>query len=324
MNNQELLQKQMWFVNQRFGMFIHFNSATFQFAETEIEDWEYGHENHGEQRKFPFNPKDWNPVGLDCTQWARAAKAAGMKFAALTAKHHEGFSLWPTCYTEHSVKNATDKRDIVKEYLDAFRREGVIPGIYFSMLDLHHQIGRRKCNWEDKQFIKNQLKELLTNYGEVPFLIIDGWNAHWGGPHYDDLPFEEIDEWVKGIQPDCLLMNISCESTLDHTDIVFYENAAGQEIEDEFSGPGASCNILTKTWFWRKSDTNMELKDADWVLQKIEDANRHNVTFLLNGAPNQNGVLDANIVNQFENIGRRFRMPNKLTSIPDNWLHRMK
>jgi alpha-L-fucosidase len=324
MINQKLVQNQKWFVNQRLGMFIHFNSATFQFADTEIEDWEYGYENHGELRRFPFNPKDWNPIGLDCRQWAKAAKSANMKFAALTAKHHEGFSLWPTQFTEHSVKNAADKRDIVKEYLDAFRNEGIMPGLYFSMLDLHHQIGRQKCTPEDKQFIKNQLKELLTNYGELPFIIIDGWNAHWGGPNYEDLSFTEIDEWVKGFQPNCLLMNISCESTLDHTDIIFYENAAGQEIEDSFGGPGASCNILTKTWFWRKSDSAMELKTVDWALQKVEEANRHNVAFLLNGAPNQNGLLDANIVERFAEIGARFSPPNEIIDLSENWRYRMK
>lgn len=322
LDNHDLVQRQLWFVNQRLGMFIHFNSATFQFAETEIKDWEYGHENHDEPRRFPFDPKLWNPEQLDCAQWAKAARSAGMKFAALTAKHHEGFSLWPTRYTEHCIRNATDKKDVVKEYLDAFREEGITAGLYFSMLDLHHQIGRKKCTAEDKRFIKNQIEELLTNYGELPFLIIDGWNAHWGGPNYEDLPFEEINELVKSLQPQCLLMNISCESTLDHTDIVFYENAAGQEIEESFAGPGASCNILTETWFWRASDTKMELKTTDWVLDKVQDANNHNVSFLLNGAPDQRGLLDANVLERFKEIGKRYRHPVELQTIPANWLIR--
>lgn len=322
MNKQELAERQLRFVNQRFGMFIHFNSATFQFADTEMEDWEYGHENHDEPRRYPFDPRDWNPAQLDCAQWARAAKSAGMTFSALTAKHHEGFGLWPSGYTEHCVRNAANRKDVVREYLDAFRAEGIEAGLYFSMLDLHHRIGRKKCTPEDKQFIKNQLRELLTSYGDIPFLIIDGWNAHWGGPNYEDLPFEEIDEWVKRFQPDCLLMNISCESNLDHTDVVFYENAAGQEVDDTFKGPGASCNILTKTWFWRKTDTTMEIKTADWVLDKLHEMHRHNVSFLLNGAPNQQGLLDANVVKRFKEIGERYRQPADLKAIPPNWLLR--
>jgi len=322
MSNQALVQRQQWFVNQRHGMFIHFNSATFQFADTEIQDWEYGHENNDEPRKAVFDPKDWNPAQLDCTQWAKAAKSAGMKFAALTSKHHEGFSLWPTKYTEHSVKNATLTRDVVKEYLDAFRAEGIEAGLYFSALDLHHQIGKKKCTPEDKQFILNQIEELLTGYGEIPFLIVDGWNAPWGGPSYEDLPFEEVDELVKRLQPDCLLMNIGCESGLSHTDIVFYENAAGQEIADSFNGPGASCNILTKTWFWRTEDTTMDLRTADWAVEKIQDCNNHNVSFLLNGAPNQQGLLDANILERFKEVGEKYVLPAELTAIPENWMYR--
>ncbi|MEK5639141.1 alpha-L-fucosidase [Paenibacillus rhizosphaerae] len=322
MDQQALIQRQQWFVNQRFGMFIHFNSATFQFADSDIIDWEYDHENGDEPRRFPFDPKDWNPEQLDCSQWAKAAKSAGMSFAALTAKHHEGFSLWPTEHTEHCVRNAASQRDVVKEYLDAFRAEGIEAGLYFSMLDLHHQIGRRKCTPADKQFIKNQLEELLTNYGELPFLIIDGWNAHWGGPSYENLPFEEIDAWVKQLQPQCLLMNISCETNLNHTDVVFYENAAGQEVEDGFVGPGASCNVLTKTWFWRTTDTTRELKTVDWALDMIQDCNRQNVTFLLNGAPNRQGLLDANVLERFREIGQRYRKPEDLTVIPEGWLTR--
>ena len=120
-------------------MFIHFNSATFQFANHELIDWEYGHENNNEPYRYPFNPVDWNPTELDCTQWAKAAKTAGMTFSALTAKHHEGFALWPSKYTNHCVKNAGNKTDVVKAYLEAFRNEGIDAGLYFSMLDLHHK-----------------------------------------------------------------------------------------------------------------------------------------------------------------------------------------
>ncbi|WP_239617747.1 alpha-L-fucosidase [Cohnella mopanensis] len=318
MKNQHLLERQQWFVNQRSGMFIHFNSATFQFADSEIEDWEFAHENGGQPRRFVFDPQDWNPTALDCAQWATAAKSAGMTFAALTAKHHEGFSLWPTRHTEHCVRNAANPTDVVKEYLDAFRKEGIQAGLYFSILDLHHKINRNKCTPEDKQFIKNQILELLTEYGEIPFLIIDGWDAEWGGPRYEVLPFQEIDQLVKELQPDCLLMNIGCDD-LALTDIAFYENAAGQEISDSFNGPGASCNILTKTWFWRTTDTDMELKTADWALDKINDSNRRNVSFLLNGAPNQLGRLDDNMLARFKEIGERYARPADLAEPPADW-----
>lgn len=320
MDRHELIEKQKWFVNLRLGMFIHFNSATFQFNTGDIMDWEYDHENNDAGRKFPFNPIEWKPDKLDCRQWTEAAKAMGAKFGALTAKHHEGFCLWPTQTTEHCVRNGAIKIDVVKEYFDAFRKEGIIPGLYFSMLDLTHKINRKKCTREDVEFTKQQLTELLTNYGEIPFVIIDGWQAHWGGPSYADMPYEEINAHIKSLQPDCMLLNISCESNLKHTEIVFYENAAGQEVEDEFSGPGASCNILNNCWFWRKSDPGMELKSAQWAVDKITKMNGHNVSFLLNSSPNINGLIDDNFMKRYEEIGKLYKLPEKLIEIPSGWL----
>jgi Alpha-L-fucosidase len=322
MNQKQLIDKQKWFVNLRFGMFIHFNSATFQFNTGEMCDWEYGHENGGEPRRFPFNPTLWNPDKLDCAQWAKAAKLMGAKFAALTVKHHEGFCLWPTQTTEHCIRNGTNKTDVVRQYLDAFRAEGIIAGIYFSMLDLTHGIGRNKCTREDVEYTKQQFTELLTGYGEIPFIIIDGWQAYWGGPSYANMPYEEMDAHIKSIQPECMLMNISCEDNLDHTEIVFYENAAGQEVENKFVGPGASCNILNNCWFWRATDPEMNLKSAEWAVDKINDMNSHNVTFLLNSSPNTSGLIDANFMARYEEIGKLYKRPAELTEIPDGWVKR--
>lgn len=267
---EKLVEQQKRFINLRLGTFIHFNSATFQFNHGSVEDWEYGCENFGEPRKYPFSPRDWNPTALDCKGWAKAAKAAGCRFAALTTKHHEGFALWPSAYTEHCVKNGAVKTDVVAEYLKAFRAEGIEAGLYFSILDLTHGIGKRSCTEEQKTFIKNQIRELLTQYGEIPFLITDGWNASgWGGPTYDMLPFDEMNRFVKSLQPNCMLMNIGCSDGVNGTDVVFYENAAGQEADSSFCGPGVSCNKLTKAWFWREDDPNAELTSAQWAVQTV-------------------------------------------------------
>ena len=136
---------QMKFINLRLGTFIHFNSATIQFQNSEIFDWEYDHENNGENRRYPFDENDWNPSELDCCEWAAVAKSAGCRFAAITTKHHEGFALWPSLYSKHCVKNAFYKKDVVAEFLKAFRREGIEAGLYFSILDLTAGIGKRPC-----------------------------------------------------------------------------------------------------------------------------------------------------------------------------------
>ena len=199
------------FINLRLGTFIHWNSAAVQFhANPDIIDWEFDLENGGEPRRYPFPESDWAPRAPDCDRWAQIAKSAGCRFAVLTAKHHEGFALWPSEFGNHSVAQATVRTDIVSEFLRAFRAAGLQAGLYFSVLDLTAGIGRRSFPPAQRELVLGQITELLTNYGEIPYLIIDGWNAPWGGPSYRELPFEEVDALVKRLQPNCLLMNIGC------------------------------------------------------------------------------------------------------------------
>lgn len=318
-----LTELQKEFVNLRSGMFIHFNSATVQFNDSEIQDWDYGITDKDDPKRHVFDPKTWNPDKLDCKQWAEVAKSSQATFAVLTTKHHEGFSLWPTTATPHSVANATLKTDVVAEFFNAFREAGITPGIYFSIMDLHHGITAASCTKEQKELIKTQLRELLTNYGEVPFIMVDGWNAPWGGPSFEQLPFSELDEFIKSIQPNCLLMNIGGGMDINKTDVVFYENAAGQEIDQQFVGPGASCNIYTNTWFWRVEDTAATLKTAEWAyLEKVKPANQQNVTFLMNASPNQKGLIEDNLVTRFAEFGKLYQEPAPVTEIPEGWLTR--
>lgn len=318
----ENLQRE--FINLRLGTFIHFNSATVQFCTGDIKDWEFAHENGGSPRLYPFDEKDWNPQNLNCAQWAAAAKSGGCRFAALTAKHHEGFALWPTAYSGHCVKNGTDKTDVVAAYLKAFREAGIAAGIYFSILDLTAGIGRRSCTERQKEIIKGQITELLTNYGEIPFLIVDGWNAPWGGPSYDMLPFEEIDALVKSLQPGCLLANIGCTEGIENTDIVFFENGAGQEITAGFEGPGALCQKFTGTWFWRAEDPETEMAPAGWAAELLKKCNAVNVNLMLNLSPDREGTLDANLIKAFENFGALQETAAPLQTIPAGWLKRKK
>lgn len=314
-----LLQLQKDFINLRFGTFIHFNSATYQFHTGDIEDWEFGHENAGEPRRFPFDEGDFCPTELDCTQWARTAKAAGVRFAAFTAKHHEGFAAWPTRYSEHCVRNAAVSTDVVAEYLKAFRAEGIAAGLYFSILDLTAGINRHSCTDRQKELILGQITELLTNYGEIPFLITDGWNSPWGGPDYEMLPFEEVDALVKSLQPDCLLLNIGCNDGVDHTDIAFYENGAGQEVASGFEGPGILCQKLTRTWFWRSDDPVTPPMSAEWAIEQMHRYFPMNVNFMLNLSPNTQGKLDDNLVQEFSRIGAMLSFPGALEELPPHW-----
>lgn len=318
----DLIELQKHFINLRFGTFIHFNSATAQFNTGDLSDWEYGVENGGAPRQFPFDEMDWNPTALNCRKWAKTAKSAGCRFAALTTKHHEGFALWPTKYGEHNVRNAANKTDVVAEYLAAFRAEGIEAGLYFSILDLTAKLGRYSCTGEQIEYTKGQITELLTNYGEIPFLIIDGWSAPWGGPSYETLPFEEIDALVKSLQPDCLLMNIGCTSGISGTDVIFYENGAGQDVGGEFHGPGVLCQKLTPTWFWRTEDSTTPCRTAEWVREMTDRYYPMNVNVMINISPRADGDVDDNLAREFAKIGGLLTMPEELTEIPEGWAMR--
>ena len=303
------------FLDLRFGMFIHFNSATYEFYDGG--DWGG---NSGENHTSAFDPAVWDPSQLDCETWAKTAKSAGMTFAVLTTKHHDGFNLWDSAYTDYDVGSAKNKTDVVKEYVDACRAEGIQPGLYFSMLDIKHQITSKSCSGNDIEFIKAQLTELLTGYGEIPFIIFDAWNAYWGGPNYTLLPYEEIVNLVHTLQPNCLVINISCEANNVHSEVTMFESGAGQGVPEWFDNVNISCNTPTSDWFFDKG-TLGSIKSVDWALKEnISKFRDSDTVFILNVSPNQRGKLDSAFTNLFAQIGEGYAKTADVDKMPDRYL----
>ena len=160
-------------------MFLHFNMATFQ-------DREWGD---------PTSPPDlFHPTALDTDQWAAAAQSANMTWGCLTTRHHDGFCLWPTKTEAASVGQTSHSIDVVRAYVNSFRKAGLRVGLYYSILSLRDDIRHFNITPAKVKLIKDQLTELLTGYGEIDILITDGWDAPWSRITYEEVPFREIYE----------------------------------------------------------------------------------------------------------------------------------
>ena len=177
-----------WFELEQYA-FIHFGVNTYT-------DKEWG---DGTEAESIFNP-----TRLDCDQWVEAIKSAGLKGMVLTAKHHDGFCLWPSKYTEHSVKNSPVKTDIVKEASDACRRGGIKFGFYLSPWDRNSKLyGTPEYN----DYFCNQLTELLTGYGEIFHVWFDNACGEGENGIKQEYDFERYFELIRKYQPNATIYN---------------------------------------------------------------------------------------------------------------------
>jgi alpha-L-fucosidase len=303
--NRYALQRR--FVDWRFGMFIHFNMGTF----------------HDVEWVDPFrDPMSFNPTDLDCGQWADAAKAAGMKFAVLTAKHHDGFCLWPSKYTTYDVMSSGYRHDIVREYMNAFRSRGVTPCLYFSIWDRTNGVGppdfgQATITREMIDFTKNQLTELLTRYGPIPLLIFDGWSWHWSFNH-QTIPWGEIREHVAALQPDCLVFDLNGLTEPWDADLLFIEEPKG----GVFCPPGNTyaasqgVSISSSGWFWHPSTPGNVMSADEVVDGHLNVLEPRYCSFILNVPPNPRGLLDQSVVDTLRTVGRRWRPDRSRPPLP--------
>ena len=300
-----VLQQQ--FLDLRFGMFIHFNIPTFG------------------QNDWPdpdLSPGVFNPVNLDCNQWAEAAISAGMTYGCLTTKHHSGFCIWPTKTTDYNVMNSPFKRDVVKEYTDAFRKKGLKVFLYYSILDTHHRIRPGWIKKEHTRFIKDQLTELFTNYGEITCLVIDGWDAGWSRISYEDVSFEEIYRHIKSLQPNCLITEHNAgkypSDELFYTDVKHYEQNAGQKVSKETNRLPAQAGIpINVNWFWKETSPGETVKKAKYIVEEnLVPLNNAHCNFILNVAPNKYGLIDDNAIAELKEVGKLWKNQGPAPKLP--------
>ena len=279
------------YVELRFGMFIHFGILTYTGA------WAQGN--------LPITM--FNPTNLNPAQWADAAAAAKMKFGILTAKHHDGFALWPSAVGNFSVKNIpwrNGEGDVVREYVNAFRAKGLKAGLYYSMFDSTQGIAEPASITRAKiDLAKAQLRELLTNYGEIPVLFIDGWSWKMG---HQSIAYQEIHELVKSLQPNCLLADNTHLASPWNVDIVSFEEPQGVFAPAGNTYPAHQGQKINNSggndWFWAPSIGNLMTVTSivDDHLKRLEPLWTN---FLLNCPPNREGVMDAAITTRLAEVG---------------------
>ncbi len=305
---KSLHQLQQEFVDLRFGMFVHFGLPTFQSA-----DW----------TDPDLDASVFNPTRLDCRQWVSTAQSAGCKFICVSVKHHAGFCMWNTATTDYNVMNTPLHRDVLKELTTALHEAGMQVMFHFSILDTHHRIRHTLPFTREKtDFIKAQLRELLTEYGPVNTIMFDGWDAPWGRISYSDISFPEVYSFVKSLQPNCLVMDLNGakypKDALFYSDISCYEQGAGQRISAADNQlPAMACYPLQRTWFWKESFPTDQLKDVEKIVtENIIPYNKAYCTYILNAAPNREGLIDDNAVAAMQRIGQIWKNTGHLVDVP--------
>ncbi len=202
MNKADIPARWQWFNEARFGMFIHWGPyAVYGRGEQALNREQIDH------REYADMACKWNPQHYDARVWADVAKQAGMKYAVLTTRHHDGYCLWDTKTTDYSSSSQAPKRDFVREYVDAFRAAGLRVGLYYSLIDfrLPDWYDGPQCNpqgWAKiKKYLYDQVRELLTNYGKIDVIWFDG---AW--PHTSkELESHKLIKMIRSLQPDILI-----------------------------------------------------------------------------------------------------------------------
>jgi alpha-L-fucosidase len=294
------------FMAMRFGMFIHFGINTYY-----NEEWTDGTKS----------PSVYNPNELDTDQWCRLAKSAGMKYVVFTTKHHEGFCNWPTKHTTYSVKSTPFKHDVVKMLSASCQKYDLKLGLYYSLWDRHEPT--YKDDYAYTEFMKGQLKELLTGYGTISLIWFDGAWDKCPEINKGDIPKEKIQElwrnegafrwqmdhlysYIKHLQPECLVMN---NSAIHYSGIPFFptdvrsgERADASTINKKtwsFAGAEMYLPMQIETtisnldghgyWFNRQGDTSARSKEE--IKGLLQTAASIEANLLLNCGPMRNGKL---------------------------------
>lgn len=268
-------EREQWFMDQGFGMFIHW-SMDSQLGAVISHSMAGASEDYIE-RFINDLPRTFNPRKFYPDDWAILAKLAGMKYVVFTVKHHSGFCMWDSKTTDFGIMNTPFHRDILREIIDTFRKRGVAIGIYFSPEDFHffHEhhipIGRLQNpqhypvnNRELMTYDKAQIKELLTGYGKIDILFLDG-------------PAEGLKEYAWQLQPDIVVTRGQMQTP--------EQELPGQPVP----GPWEACFTMGTDWQYKP--TNDPQKSGTEIINMLIETRAKGGNLLLNVGPKPDGEL---------------------------------
>lgn len=282
-------RRMKWWHAAKFGMFVHWGLYSILGRH----EWVMEHEgipvSEYERLADQFKPKP----GF-AREWARLAKRAGMKYMVMTTKHHEGFCNFDTKLTEYCATKRGPKRDLVREYVEAARAEGLRVGFYYSLMDWHHPDGAR-CKTDEAarrrfvDYIHGQVRELMTNYGKVDILWYDvaspldaaGWES------------VKMNTMVRKLQPDIIINNRS--------KIPEDFDTPEQRIEASQNRPWESCMTLNDSWGYHAADVGW--KTPRTVIRNLIICARDGGNYLLNIGPKPDGSIPIESVQILSEVG---------------------
>ncbi len=300
-----------WWLDAKFGMFIHWGlyaipAGVWNGQETPgIGEWIM------DTLKIPASEYEklaaqFDPVKFDADAWASLAKAAGMKYIVITTKHHDGFCLFDSKFTTYDVMDAAPfKRDIMKELADACRKHGLKICWYHSIMDWHHPDARAENFPKYAQVLSNQVKELLTNYGDIGVMWFDGeWISEWTEPQGKALYQLCLDAQQNVIVNNRVGKGRQGMAGMTQGDAAGDFGTPEQEIPAT-GFPGAaweSCMTMNDTWGFKAYDHNW--KSPTTLVHMLVESVSKGGNFLLNVGPTAQGLIPQPSVERLQAIGK--------------------
>ena len=318
----ENINARKWFDSARFGMFIHWGASSV------LGDGEWVMNNRNirvDEYKRLINI--FNPIAFDAKKWVNTAKAAGMQYITFITRHHDGFSNWDTKASDWKITNTPYGKDVLKQLTDECHKQGLKLFVYYSLLDWYrsdyqYETGRtgkgtgrtQKSDWKSYiNFMKVQLTELLTNYGEIAGVWFDG---HWDQLDNDhdkdqaskvDWHYNEIYELIHRLQPQCLIGNNHHLTPIKGEDFQMFEKDLPGANTSGFGGQSVSqlpletCETINDSWGFKITDTNY--KSPKQLIHYLVKATGYGANFLLNIGPMPNGEIQPEFTDHLQKVG---------------------